>query len=116
MTGEPLKIQFREDENPVSVHKPIPVPHHWKESVKDQLDQDVNLGIVEPVPTGTPTNWCSRMITVPKNDGTDLQKLNASTKRETHYSQSPFNIVSVVPPQTKKTTLDAWNGYHSVPF
>ncbi|XP_057299519.1 uncharacterized protein LOC130630139 [Hydractinia symbiolongicarpus] len=95
MTGEPLKIQFREDENPVSVHKPIPVPHHWKESVKDQLDQDVNLGIVEPVPTGTPTNWCSRMITVPKNDG---------TPRRTFHRKP------------KKTTLDAWNGYHSVPL
>jgi len=119
MTGDPLKIAFNDDQNPVSVHKPIPVPHHWKDSVKSQLDQDVKLGIVEPVPTGTPTNWCSRMITVPKKDGTprrtvDLQKLNASTKRETHYSQTPFNIVSVVPPNTKKTTLDAWNGYHSV--
>ena len=121
MTGDPLKIEFREDGKPVSVHKPIPVPHHWKESVKSQLDQDVNLGIIEQVPTGTPTDWCSRMITVPKKDGTprrtvDLQKLNASTKRETHYSQSPFNIVSVIPPHTKKTTLDAWNGYHSVPL
>ena len=46
-------------------HKPISVPHHWKESVKSQVDADVALNIIEPVRAGTPTIWCSRMITVP---------------------------------------------------
>lgn len=66
MSGEPLNISFLPDSRPVAVHKPIPVPHHWKAEVKTQLDVDVTLGIIEPVPTGTPTTWCSRMITVPK--------------------------------------------------
>lgn len=121
MSGEPLNISFLPDYVPVATHKPIPVPHHWKDAVKRQLDEDVALQIIEPIPTGTPTIWCSRMITVPKKDGTprrtvDLQNLNAATKRETHHTQSPFNIVSVVPGNTKKTSLDAWNGYHSVPL
>ena len=84
-----------------------------------QTCTDVALHIIEPIQTGTPTTWCSRMITVPKKDGTprrtvDLQNLNSATKRETHHTQSPLTIVSVVPMNTKKTTLDAWNGDHSV--
>ena len=61
------------------------------------------------------------MVVVPKKDGSprrtvDLQQLNAATFRETHHTPSPFNQASVVPPHTKKTVLDAWNGYHSLPL
>lgn len=119
MTGEPLKITFLPNHQPFAAHKPIPIPHHWKSEVKAQLDSDVDLGIIEPVPQGTPTTWCSRMIVVPKKDGTprrtvDLQKLNKATHRETHHTPSPFNIVNGIPAGKKKTVLDAWNGYHSV--
>ena len=121
MRGDPLRISFISDHIPYAAHKPIPVPHHWKEEVKKKLDADVSLGIIEPVPQGTPTKWCARMIVVPKKDGTprrtvDLQNLNKVTRRETHHTPSPFNIVSVIPPGQKKTVLDAWNGYHSVPL
>lgn len=121
MKGEPLKISFKPDYAPRAIHKPIPIPHHWKERVKSQLDADVALGIIEPVPQGVPTRWCSRMVVVPKKDGSprrtvDLQELNKATLRETHHTPSPFNIVSSIPPKTKKTVLDAWNGYHSVPL
>ena len=119
MKGEPLKIIFADEHTPYATHKPIPVPHHWKEEVKRQLDSDVALGIIEPVPQGTPTKWCARMVVVPKKDGkprrtVDLQNLNKVTLRETHHTPSPFNIVSIIPPGKKKTVLDAWNGYHSV--
>ena len=46
----------------------------------------------------------------------DLQKLNQTTPREIHHTPSPFNQVSTVPPHMKKTVLDAWNGYHSLPL
>ena len=119
MIGKPLDIHFRSDAKAKAFHCPIPVPHHWKKQVKADLDRDVRLGIIEPVPPGTPTVWCSKMVVVPKKDGTprrtvDLQYLNAATYRETHHTPSPFNQASVVPPHTKKTVLDAWNGYHSL--
>ena len=121
MTGEPLQISFASEYTPYAAHKPIPVPHHWKEEVKRKLDADVALGIIEPVSQGIPTRWCARMVVVPKKDGSprrtvDLQSLNKVTLRETHHTPSPFNIVSVIPPKKKKTVLDAWNGYHSVPL
>ena len=121
MSGDPLNITFREDYTPSAVHKPIPIPHHWKAEVKTKIDADVALGIIEAVPQGTPTLWCSRMVVVPKKDGTprrtvDLQNLNKATLRETHHTPTPFHTVSVIPKGKVKTVLDAWNGYHSVPL
>ena len=119
MSGDPLEIHYRPDATPTAHHTPIPVPHHWKAQVKSDLDRDVRLGIIEPVPPGTPTVWCSRMVVVPKKDGSprrtvDLQALNAATYRITHHTPAPFNQASLVPAQSYKTTLDAWNGYHSM--
>ena len=59
------------------------------------------------------------MVVAAKKNGeprrtVDLQKVNQSTLREVHHTPSPFNLVSTVPAQTKKTVLDAWNGYHSL--
>ncbi len=121
MSGKPMNIHFRNDAKAKAFHSPIPVPHHWKKQVKADIDRDVRLGIIEPVPPGTPTVWCSRMVIAAKHDGTprrtiDLQPLNAATYRETHHTPSPYNQASVVPPNTYKTVVDAWNGYHSLPL
>ena len=61
------------------------------------------------------------MVVAPKKDGSprrtvDLQQLNKSTLRETHHTPSPFNMVAAVPAKTRKTVLDAWNGYRSLPL
>ena len=69
MTGKPLDIVFVEVAVPVAVHTPVSIPHHWKVEVKAGLDQDVQLGIIEQVPAGTPTMWLSRMVVAPKNRG-----------------------------------------------
>jgi hypothetical protein len=119
MTGEALKITFKDEYTPYAVHCPIQVPYHWKEKVKEKIDADVRLGILEEVPAGVPTTWCSRMVTVPKKDGTprrtvDLKKLNDATCRETHHTPPPFVQVNMIPRNKRKTLLDAWNGYHSV--
>ena len=44
---------------------------------------------MEVVPMGEPTDWCSRMVVCPKNDGSprrtvDLQALNRTAVRQTH--------------------------------
>ncbi len=121
MTGDPVKLHFKENVTPHAIHTPIPVPHHWKQQVKDDLDRDVRLGIIEQVPQGTTSKWCARMVVTPKKNGeprrtVDLQKLNNATNSETHHTPSPFDVVSTVPTKTRKTVLDAWNGYHSLPL
>ena len=109
MTGPPLDIVFKEGTDPVAVHTPIPVAYHWKTQVKAELDRDVKLGIIEEVPAGTPTKWCSRMVVAPKqNTGkprrtVDLQSVNDATYRETHHTETPHQLVSNVPAGQKKT-------------
>ena len=87
--------------------------------MKESLDRDIRLGIIEPVPQGVITEWCSRMVIAAKANGdprrtVDFQRLNDATHRETHHTASPFNLVSSIPPGKLKTVLDAWNGYHSL--
>ena len=119
MSGPPLEIDIDPSVTPSAVHTPLPVPIHWKDEIKAQLDRDVKLGVIEPVPWSEPTTWCSRMIPVAKSDGSprrtiDLQPLNAASVRQTHHTPSPFHQAMSVPHNTVKTTFDAWNGYHSL--
>ena len=119
MHGEPLKIHMKEGVRPVASHSPIPIPLHWHKKVKAALDRDEAIGVIERVPPGTPTTWCHRMVVVPKKDNSprrtvNFQPLNEHSSRQTHHTMSPFHQASMVPAGTKKTVLDAWNGYHSV--
>ena len=119
MHGEPMSILVDPAVTPRAVHKPVPVPLHWHEEVKQQLESDCRLGVIERVPVGTPVTWCSPMVVVPKHDGSprrtvDMQALNDASVHQTHHTESPFHLASRVPHNTKKTVLDAWNGYHSV--
>ncbi|XP_068232779.1 uncharacterized protein [Palaemon carinicauda] len=121
MSGPPLKLMIDPHAEPVAVHTPIPVPLHWQDEVKQGLDQDVNLGVLEQVPIGEPVTWMSRMVVCAKKNGkprrtVDLQALNLHATRETHHTPSPFHQARAVPAGKRKTVLDAWNGYHSVPL
>ena len=122
MTGSPpLEFFIDPEAKPVACHKPAQVPIHFKERVEAELRRDVRLGVLEEVPPNTPTTWCSRMCIQTKKNGKprrviDLQPLNKHAVRQTHAGESPFQIVAEVPINTFRTTLDAWNGYHSVPI
>ena len=121
MAGKPHHIHLTDDAELYAANTPIPIPHHWKKEVKEQLDQDEEMGIIRKVPVGEATEWCMRMVTVPKKDGSprrtiDFQHINKFCKREAHHTPRPFDAVSSIPPHTYKTTLDAFNGYHQVPL
>ena len=97
-----LKIFTDELASPVAVHMPSPVPLHWKAAVKQGLDRNVALGVLEKVPVNEPVKWCSRMLITPKPDGSprwvvDFTALNKATPRQTHHSKSPWSIVSAIP-------------------
>ena len=121
MSGKKLRLAIDANATPVAYHRPIPVPIHWQDDVKEGLDQDVRLGVLEKVPVGEPVVWCHRMVICPKKNGkprrtVDFQPLNKYASRETHHTQSPFIQARSVPNHTLKTVFDAWNGYHSVPL
>ena len=119
MLGPPMKLLVSDEATPVAHHTPIPVPIYWQEQVKAGLEQDSQLGVLEPVPIGTPVSWCHRMVVCAKKSGkprrtVDFQELNKHATRETHHTQSPFHQARMVPNNMKKSTFDAWNGYHSI--
>ena len=119
LSGDPLTIHFKEGAHPVANFVPIPVPFHWKTQLNEILQQNISLGVMEKVKPGTKSTWCSKLVPVAKKDGTlritvDFQALNKATYREPHHTPSPFNLVVSIPAGTKKTVLDAWNGYHSL--
>ena len=109
ISGPAAHIHLNEGAIPKARHDPIPVPFHFKEPVKQAVWKDVERGILAPVPMVMPTNWCSTMVITAKKNGNprrtvDYQHLNSQCKRET-----PFQF-------SKKTVLDAVNGYHSIPL
>ena len=46
MSGPPVKLMIDEDAEPTAFHSPIPVPIHWQDQVKADLDRDVRLGVI----------------------------------------------------------------------
>ena len=119
MHGPPLRLMVDPNARPVAHHRPINVPLHWAEKVKAGMDQDVRLGVIQPVPIGQPVTWCHRMVVCAKKDGrprrtVDFQALNKFATRETHHTQSPYHQARMVPSGKLKTVFDCWNGYHSI--
>lgn len=45
-----MRLMVEPDAKPVALHSSVPVPIHWQEEIKARLDQDVRLGVIEPVP------------------------------------------------------------------
>ena len=120
MSCEPIQISIAEGVTPTAIHTPATIPIHWREEVKQQLDDDVALGVIEKVEPNTPTTWCHRAIWVRKPDGSprrvvDFQSLNKHCMRNTHHTVPPFHQARAIPAKTYRSVTDAWNGYHSVP-
>ena len=87
MKTEPIRIHIDPDAVPKPAYTAATVPIHWRSEVSEQLKQDVAMGVIEPVPTGVPTNWQARMHVTAKADGTprrtcDFRYLNQYCKRE----------------------------------
>ena len=69
MNCPPAHIHLKSDAVPHARHTPIPIPLHWKNEVKEQLEKDARDGVIEPVQIGEPVIWCSPMIVTAKKDG-----------------------------------------------
>ena len=119
ITGPDLKLHLDPNAEPKAVHVPSKVPLHWEETVKQQILDDVNLNVLEPVPHGQPSEWCHRMVVTRKADGgprrtVDMSALNKACLRETHHVKPPSQQARAIPRNTWKSVTDAWNGFHSV--
>ncbi len=95
MSGPPLELHIDESVPHKPARTPAMVPIHDQEQIKAQLDEDVALGVIEPVPYGQVPKYCHRMVITRKADGTprrtiDMSSLNKATIRETHHVRPPF--------------------------
>ena len=118
MPGPPAHIHLKDDAILKAKHNRIPVPYHYRDEVKKAFWDDVESGVITPVPIGAPTDWCSTMVITAKKNWkprrtVDYQHLNSQCKQEAHHKSSTFQLALQVPPNTKKkTVLDAVDGYH----
>ena len=53
MCGPSLNVIIDPCAIPHVVYTTIPVPAYWQETVRHDLDRDVRLGVIEPIPWGT---------------------------------------------------------------
>ena len=118
-----MRLMVDPDAKPVAHHTPVPAcpPTFAKWGERAGLDQDVRLGVLELVPVCEPDTWCHRMVVCAKKNvkpprTVDFETLNTHSTRETHHTPSPFHQARLVPHNTEKTVLHAWNGYYSVPI
>ena len=61
---QPLRIHVKEGVQPKAIHKASTILAHWVEQVRQELEQDIELDMLERVPSNTLTTWCSRMQVV----------------------------------------------------
>ena len=88
------------------------------------------MGIIERVPTGVPADWCAPMMCVAKKSGgvrivTNFRGLNKHCRRSPNPTQDCLRQVLSMQAGTKEdrargnrlffSSMDAWNGYHSIP-
>ena len=103
---EPMKLHTDENAIPVAHHTPTIVPLHFQDKVKEGLDADERLGVIERVPEGVPTTWLHRMVITPKENEDPRRTVDLS--RETHATTPPFQQPWLVPSNTWKSVTDAW--------
>ena len=104
---------------PVVTSRAPHVAVRWQQEVAEQLEKDAALGVIERVPPNTPVTWLHSSLVTPKADGSprrtvNLQSLNRHSVRETHHTIPPAKQARAIPPNTLKTVMDAWNGFHSI--
>ena len=108
MSSPPAYIHVKEDSTPKAKHKPILVPYHNKEQVRQDFGEDVTRDIITPVPISHHCKNGKPRKTV------DYQHLNSQCKQKTYHTSSLFQLSLQIPSNTKKTNQDAVDGYHSI--
>ena len=103
LSGPPMQILInKEMVKPAPVNTPAIVALSWQKRVKDDIDRDVRLGVIEPVPENTPQTYCARMHVVPKHNReprrvVDFTDLNRISIRQTHPSVKLFDLACMIP-------------------
>ena len=103
------------DASPVRSH-PYRIPPRWKDEVKAQIDQLLNLGIIQ----ASDSPWSSAVVTVRKKDGgvricVDYRGVNGVTAPDPY--QMPFieDILDTLASAKFLSKIDLNKGFHQIP-
>ena len=129
----PYKFNLKKDAKPAR-HAPRKVPIHLKEAFREEIDNLVELGILEPVEQ--PTDWVNSYVIVEKDVSIDSSNshspnhtikrklricldprdLNEALEREPYYSRSVDEIIGRFHGAKVFTIVDMNKGYWMVYF
>ena len=107
MKGGPMSIKMRDVPiKPTFTSTARKCPYAFENLVKAKLDEDEELGIIEKLPIGEVTEWCSPAHFVMKPNGgvrsvVDLQGLNEYVQRPIHPFPVARDIIANIPAGTK---------------
>ena len=104
------------DSEPVRSH-PYRIPPKWKEAVKVQLDQLLELGIIEP----SSSPWSSSLVIVSKKDGgvrtcVDYRAVNAVTDPDPYQMPLIEEILDMLASAAFISKIDLTKGFHQIPI
>ena len=104
------------DSEPVRSH-PYRIPPKWKEEVKVQLDQLLELGIIEP----SSSPWSSSLVIVSKKDGgvrtcVDYRAVNAVTDPDPYQMPLIEEILDMLASAAFISKVDLTKGFHQIPI
>jgi hypothetical protein len=112
-----VKVTLKVDPNAHPVAHPVrPVSAPLRPKVKAKLEELERSGIIEKVPLGCPTPWCSALHVVKKKDNTiritiDPKDLNKALMREYHPTNTGEEVALRVDGAKLFTVLDAKQGF-----
>ena len=102
------------DHQPVKI-RPYRIPTRWKDKLKAEIDQLLNLGIIRP----STSPWSAPVVCVVKPGGeirmcVDYRRLNSLTLNDVYPMPRVDEIVDTISPSKFITTLDLAKGYYHV--
>lgn len=97
------------------VRRNIRVPVHLEEEIDKEVKKNLELGII----TKSKSAWCSRIVPVPKKDGTfrmciDYRPLNTVTVKDSYLIPIIEEIFDMFTDAEIFSTLDATSGYFQI--
>ena len=103
------------DHAPVASH-PYRIAPRWRDEVKQQLDQLLQLGIIQP----SFSPWSSSIVTVKKNDGgiricIDYRAVNAVTQPDPYQMPLIDDILEALSCAKFISKVDLNKGFHQIP-
>ena len=101
---------------PVRSH-PYRIPPRWKEEVKGQIDQLLELGIIRP----STSPWSSSVVLASKKDGgvrtcVDYRAVNAVTEPDPYQMPLIEEILDMLASARFISKIDLTKGFHQIPI